>query len=248
MRKLLLSFLLFFSLSVEARVFDISKDNVAPYFLVTGGSSQVDTNAVKDEGNSGVTYSGGVTYNYTGEFGFIYSRALASLRLGFEILRPPLLNSAASNGTSELYTVQSDLLGYVPKLTLEVNLHGTNTYRSFVSVSVGSASLTMKNDYVLTSAGQTAYPGVADHSIEAKASSTLLAGSLGYEGILSDSTTYLIEFGYRQLKFDNFKYSKDVTTFSGAKASGDKVLTNTGAERVLDFGGGFISLGFRFYF
>lgn len=243
-----LFFLLFSASLAEARVFNINKDNVAPYFLVTGGSSQIATSALDDEGNAGVTYAGGVNYNYSGEFGFLYSRSGASLRFGFEILKPTLLETTASNGTSDLYTVQSELLGYVPKLTVEVNLHSGNSYRSFISMSAGSASLTMKNTYVLTAAGQTAYAGVPDHTTESKATSTLLAASLGYEGLMTDNTTLIVEFGYRQLKFDNFVYSKDVTTFSGAKVSGDKVLTNTGADRAVDFIGGFLSLGFRFYF
>lgn len=234
--------------SAQARVFDINKDSAAPYFLVSGGGSQVSTSAVEGEGNTGVTFTGGVNYNYTGEFGFLYSRSAASLRFGFEVLKPTSLETTASDTTSELYTATSELLGYIPKITLELNLHKTGDNRSFVAVSAGSASITMKNAYVLTAAGQAAYPGVVDHDTESKASSTLLAASLGYEGLLTDTTTILIEFGYRQLKFDNFKYSKDVTTFSGAKVSGDSVLLNTGLDRTVDFGGGFIALGFRFYF
>ncbi len=64
---------------------------------------------------------------------------------------------------------------------------------------------------------------------------------------MTDTTTVVVEFGYRQLKVDNLKYSKDVTTFSGAKSSGDAVVTSSGEKRELDFSGGFISLGFRFY-
>lgn len=247
MKSFLFFILILISNSAQARVFNINRDSFAPYFLATGGSSLVGTSALDGEGNAGVTFNSGVTYNYTGEFGFLYSRSRGSLRFGFEFLKPPLLESTANDGTSDLYSAKSDLLGYVPKLTFELNVHSTGTYRSFVSVGVGSASITMKNDYVLTAAGQTAYPGVVDHSTEAKASSTLASASLGYEGLMTDTTTILVEFGYRQLKFDNFSYTKDVTTFSGAKVSGDKLLTNSGADRVLDFSGGFISLGFRFY-
>ncbi len=239
-------FMLALGSTAQARVFNINKETFAAYFNVTGGGSAINTAAVENESGSGVNFSGGVKYNYTGEFGFLYSRPRASLRFGFEILKPSVLESTANNG-ADLYSAKSDILGYVPKLTFELNVHGTNTYRSFVSVTAGSANITMKNDYTLTAAGTAAYPGVTDHGVEAKGSGTLLSASLGYEGIMTDTTTVVVEFGYRQLKIDNLKYSKDVTTFSGAKTSGDPVLDSSGKQRELDFSGGFISLGFRFY-
>lgn len=232
----------------QARVFDINKDSVVPYFLITGGSSLIGTSALVDEGSASKQFTGGVGYNYTGEFGFLYSTSALSLRFGFEIIKPMTLDSTASDGTSELYSAKSELLGYAPKVGVEVHLHKSKKDRSFVSASLGSASLTMKNSYVLSAAGQTAYPGVIDHSTESKSSATEIAGSLGYEGLLSDNTTIVCEFGYRQLKFDSLSYSKDVTTFSGAKKAGDSVLTTAGSARALDFSGGFISIGFRFYY
>lgn len=247
MFRFLLPLFVLLSVSAQARVFNINNENFAAYFLATGGGSQLGTHAVAGEAGAGVNYNGSVNYNYTGEFGFLYSKPRASLRFGFEILKPSVLESTANNGTSDLYSAKSDVLGYVPKLSFELNVHGDNSSRSFVSVTVGTASVTLKNDYALTAAGQTAYPGVVDHSIEAKGSSTLLSASLGYEGIMTDTTTVVVEFGYRQLKIDNLKYSKDVTTFSGAKTSGDDLMTSSGAKRELDFSGGFISIGFRFY-
>lgn len=247
-QSLLFMFFLLTTLPVQARVFDINRDSVAPYFMASGGGSQVATASLDGEGSNGVTFSGAVNYLYTGEFGLLYSRSAASVRFGFEILKPNLLEAIAKSGTTELYNATSELLGYVPKITLELNLHKTQNYRSFVSLGAGLASLTMKNSYVLTADGQAAYPGVADHTAESKADTTLASAALGYEGLLSDTTTILVEFGYRQLKFDNFKYTKEVTTFSGAKTAGDQLLTNTGVNRILDFSGGYLSLGFRFYF
>lgn len=247
-QSLLLLVLVLTTLPAHARVFDINRDSVAPYFMATGGGSQVATAALDGEGNDGVTFSGAVNYLYTGEFGLLYSRSAASVRFGFEILKPTLLDSTAKNGTTELYTANSELLGYVPKVTLELNLHKTQKFRSFLAMGAGLASLNMKNTYVLTTDGQAAYPGVVDHTAESKADTTLASAALGYEGLLSDTTTILVEFGFRQLKFDNFKHTKEVTTFSGAKVSGDKLVTNTGTDRVMDFSGGYLSLGFRFYF
>jgi len=166
-----------------------------------------------------------------------------SLRFGFEIFKPSALKSVpANNGTSDIYTLNSDITAYAPKLGLEINLQKTTTYRSFITAFVGSGSASYKNDYTIVS-----FPGVIDHSVEAKGNGTLLGGSLGVESHMTDTTTYIFEFGYRQMKIDNFNYSKDVTTFSGAKLAGDPVLDASGARRVLDFTGGYISLGFRFY-
>lgn len=233
--------------AAQARVFDITKETFAAYFLATGGGSSVGTKAVEGEAAGNLSYDNGVKYNYSGEFGFIYSRPLGSLRFGFEIFKPSMLETTAKNGATGLYSASSDLLGYAPKLAIEINVHGNKQSRSYISGAVGTAIFTMKNDYTLTAAGQSAFPGVSDHSTEAKGSSTLLSLALGYEGILTDTTTITAEFGYRQLKVDNFKYSKDVTTFSGAHSSGDVLQNTSGGARTLDFSGGFISIGFRFY-
>ncbi|UOF01064.1 hypothetical protein [Bdellovibrio reynosensis] len=247
MKSSLFLLLIFLSPLAQARVFNINKENFAAYFLGTTGASNIGTSAVDDESSQTVTFDDETNYNFTGEFGLVYSRPWLSLRFGFEILRPWVLETKANNGTDDLYTAKVDLLGYIPKVTAEINLQGTNTYRSFLSVSAGTANLTMKNDYTLTAAGSAAYAGVTDHSVEAKGTAPLLAASLGYEGFMTDTTTILVEFGYRQLNFDNMKYSKDVATFSGAKTSGSEVLKVDGEKREFDFTGGFISIGFRFY-
>lgn len=239
--------ILFLTSLAQARVFNINKESFAAYFLATTGASTLGTSAVDDESSQTVTFNEKTEYNFTGEFGLVYSRPYISLRFGFEILRPWLLETIANDGTDDLYTAKVDLLGYVPKVTAEINLQGSSTYRSFLSVSAGTANLTMKNDYALTAAGNTAFPGVADYSVEAKGTGTLLGASLGYEGFMTDTTTILVEFGYRQLLIDNMKYTKDVTTFTGAKQSGDELLRVDGEKRSFDFTGGFISLGFRFY-
>ncbi len=88
-----------------------------------------------------------------GEFGFLYSRPYVSLRFGLEILKPTALESTATRSSADLYSVKSDILGYAPKLSLDVNLHSTNTYRSFVSVSGGLANVTMKNQYTANRGG-----------------------------------------------------------------------------------------------
>lgn len=239
---------LLISASSSAGVFNINKETFAAYFNMTAGGSAIGTSALDGEAASNITYSGDVNYNYTGEFGFVYSRPAANLKFGFEILKPMNLSGSSATSGSELYTADSEILGYVPKLTAEINLHSDNISRSFFAASVGAANLTLKNTYNLTATGQAAYPGVAaQHEIEAKGSATLIAAGLGYEGLLSDSTTLTCEFGYRKLLFDNMTYAKDATTFSGSHSSGDDFAKASGGKRDIDLSGAYISIGFRFY-
>lgn len=239
---LVLSFV-FMVARVEARVFNIGAEKFAGYFLVTGGPSAIKKNAFLNEDTTTNTYSGEVAYNYSGEFGFLYATPHVSLRFGFEIIKPSALKEVlANNGTTDIYSLNSDVTAYAPKLGLEINLQKTNTYRSFLQAYVGSGSVSYKNDYTIIS-----YGGQTNHSVEGKGTAMLYGGSLGVESHLTDTTTYLFEFGYRQMKADSLKYSKDVTTFRGAQTAGSPVTDANGDARVLDFTGGYISLGFRFY-
>lgn len=228
----------------EARVFNMNNEKFASYFLISGASSQIKQNAFAGEAAATDTYSAEVANTYSGEFGFLYSTPAASLRFGFEVFKPSALKgvTATNSGGTDIYTLSSDITAYAPKLGIEINLQRTPTYRAFLSAFAGTGSVSYKNDYVILN-----YPGVSDHSVEAKGSGTLYGGSLGVESHLTDTTTYIFEFGYRQMKVDNLKYSKDVATFSGNKTAGDEVLDAAGAKRVFDFTGGYISLGFRFY-
>ena len=242
------SVFLFYPALLEARVFNIARENIAPYFSFSGGGVQTATAAFDGEAGSNITYSGTLNYNYTIEVGALYSHEAVSLRLGFEAMKPFALTSIGNDGTSDLYTATSEIMGYMPKVALELTLNSDQTTRSIFSIYGGAASLSMKNSYLLTAAGQAAFPGVSDHGIDTKASATLAGASLGVEGLFTDTTTLLFEFGYRQLIFNNFTYTNDVTTFTGTKAAGDKVVKISGVDRALDFTGVFVSIGFRFYF
>ncbi|WP_413560030.1 hypothetical protein [Bdellovibrio sp. HCB209] len=238
--------LLIFSNAAQARVFNINRESMAPYFSISGGPSAVGSKGFENEASS-VSVSGESKFNYGGEFGLLLSRSKINLAFGIGILKPSPVNniSGSDGGGTQVYSGESEILGFVPKVTLELNLHGDNVSRSFFSVSGGLANVTLKNSYTLTAAGTSAYPGV-DTVIESKGSGTELAAGIGYEGELSDSITYAFQFGYKQLKIDNLKYSKDYNTFNGAVSSGSAV-NNGSSSRVLDLSGGFISLGFRFY-
>lgn len=245
--------LLIFSSFAEARVFNINKERFAGYFSVTGGGSYIGDNGIAGAAGTGLTYSEETKYNFTGEFGFAYSLPKLTVRFGFELFKPSVLTSAGSDGATKLYTVESNVQGFIPKFGIDLNLHGNVQSRSFINITGGLGDVKLINDYALTADGQTVYTGVSDHSTEAKGSGTLLSASLGYEGILADTSTVVVEFGYRQLNIDNLKYSSGATTFSPTGAgsstvtSGEKVLKSDGSSRELNLSGPFLSIGFRFY-
>ncbi|UYL08793.1 hypothetical protein B9G69_017255 [Bdellovibrio sp. SKB1291214] len=245
--RLLTSLVLLFSGGVaEARLFDINKESVAPYFTLMGGPSGVGKSGYENEA-SNITVSGDSKYVYGGEFGAVVSTRPMNLTFGIEFLKPNSVAgfSGVDTGGTQVYSGDSDILGYAPKVGIELNLHGDNESRSFVSASLGYVSVTLKNSYTLTAAGTAAYPGVAT-MIESKGTATEITAGLGYEGVLSEQTTYVFQFGYRQLRFDNLKYSHDYNTFNGAVSSGDTVK-NGASNRELNLSGGYLSLGFRFY-
>ena len=245
MKKWCIALLLIFSASAQAKVFNLKEETFAAYFGMTGGPSSMGQSAFENEAGTGVTYTSGVNYIYTGEFGVIYSRPRFNLRFGLEILRPQYLENLVGHGSSDLYTETSSILGYAPKVTLEVNLVSTDKFRTFIEGSLGAANVTVKNSYTLTAAGQSAYPGM-DTDMEAKGSGTLWSAGAGCEILMSDTTTFALEAGYRSLDITNLKYSKDRNLFGTTHVSGDPVLDN-GGSRNLNFTGAFIGAAFRFY-
>jgi hypothetical protein len=230
-------FIVLFCGSAQARVFDINGERFASYFNLSAGPSALKQAAFLNESNPAYTYDKAVNYNYTGEFGFLYANAKIGVRFGFEILKPQSLTEVnALNGAVSAYTFKSDYTGYAPKVGLEVALAKGSGLRSFLMAYVGSASISYKNEY-------------SSHSEEAKGTATLYGGTVGLEGILSDTTTYVLEAGYRKLNFDKITYSGAVTTgVDGAShAAGDPVLDVNGQQRTLNFNGAYLSVGFRFY-
>src|SRR5438445_10814477 len=97
--------LVLLSASAEARVFDLNHESGAAYFGFTGGPSSVGQSAFENEAGTSVTISNEVKYSYSGEFGFIYSKPAASVRFGFEIIKPQSLeNLVGKNSTTDLYS------------------------------------------------------------------------------------------------------------------------------------------------
>lgn len=177
-----------------------------------------------------------------GEFGFVYSSPYIAWRFSFEILKPTKLQDVQGlAGTAAQYAVSSDVTAVAPKIGLELHLNKKPNNRFYVFGYYGTSNLTMTQTYSAVIA-----PSV-DHAVEAKGSSAVAGGGLGFEMSFVDTTAIVLEVGYRSLTFKEIKYSKDVTTFQGAKTVGE-ILTNlNGENRSLNFSGYTASVGFRFW-
>lgn len=231
----------------QARIFDFGKETFAAYFALSGGKIGMGTRALENEVPDTVEFSGDQAFNYSGEVGFLYSRSVANLRFGVEILKPNSLNTSGVEAGVNLYDVQSDMLVLVPKLMLEWNLRDDRTSRSYIGIGAGLANLSFKNTYSLSTDGMARFPGVLDHSVQAKAETIQYNLVFGHESHFTDTTTLAFEVGYRRLNFDQLKYSKETSTFSGTHSSGDTLKDLSGADRKFDLSGVFISIGFRFF-
>lgn len=236
-------FLLLLPVIVEARVFDINSEKLASYLVFNMAMSGAPKAAFENEANTSYLYDKSVKYNMGSDFGILYATSFLNYRFGFEILKPDVLQKiTASNGGTTVYQIDSQAVAYAPKLGVEINLRRENNNRSYAFGYMGTASLNVKNSY----SGSTIAP-LGAHSVEMSSSAQLIGYGIGQEGFMTDTTTYLFEVGYRQLNFNSLKYKSDVTTFSGSKTSGSKVVDVDGNAREINLGGYYLSLGFRIY-
>lgn len=147
-----------------------------------------------------------------------------------------------STGGAENYTVRSDVTSYLPKVGVELNLRTTNASRIFLFGQFGTGTLALTNSY----RNVTIAPN-ADFTMKYKGAATTQGGGLGYEFAAFDTTTIVFEAGYRQMVFDKIVYAEDVTGFQGSHVAGDQVLRADGRRREIDFSGGYVTIGARWY-
>lgn len=230
------------SISV-ARVFDLNKESLASYFLVSSGTSTI-ANKAYDLESAAVSYdNAGISSNLSGEFGFVYANKYVTWRFGFEVMSPAKLAgvSALNAGGATLYTLSSTMSGYYPKVGIEANLRTRADSRLFIFGYTGTMSLTVTNAYT----GLTIAPN-ADFSYVYKGSCLATAGGLGYELASFDTTSMVIELGTRMMEVTGTTYGENATGFSTV-TTGSTALKTDGSPRAFDFTGTFASLGFRFY-
>lgn len=242
-------FLLFSSEISEARVFSFSNESFAGY-IRTGYGLGLENGAMsKSNGTAGTPADSTIKfpYNLSGEFGFVYSGSHINFRFGIEVLRPQTIDTAGTNGGTELYDLKSEASVVIPKLGLEFNFIKTPWHRVYMYMAGGSASLAARNAYTLTAAGDAAYNPIDDFYEDLRGTATTYEGSFGYEGLLADTTTWSIELGYRSLNFTRITHNRAANTFTGNVVKGDVATNTDGSDRNLNLTGAYASIGFRFW-
>lgn len=241
MMKCLLLFILALSSAAEARVFDMSKASFAPYLRGTYTPMSMTDGLYSDSQGTGATMSNKVSYDASGEVGVLYAGKALSLRLGVEYLMLPRSNQTSSNS---MYTMDSAATVLTPKIGFEINLKSWQTTKFFLLLSGGYANLASKTQYSFLPASTY---GLSDFSESLKGSTVSGEAALGFEGLLSDSTTYALEAGYRYMNFSKLTYSSSGTNFKGAFASGDTAVNADGSNRTLNLSNIFVGFSFRFF-
>jgi hypothetical protein len=241
-------FSLLLSTVCEARVFNIDKESFAAYLKGSYGPSAVVNTLNSESKGNNVALDSNHSYNLSGEFGFVYATPGVDLRFGLEVIRPPDVKDASgtdASGTS-LYSLTSEMSILAPKVSMEFTLKTWAVSKMFLVVGAGYASLAARNSYAFTSAGSTQF-SLADFYEDLRAGAPLYEGSLGFESLLTDTTTYVVEAGYRALNFTSVKHNSDITTFQGAVTKGTAATNMDGTDRTLNLNNYFIGLSLRFW-
>jgi hypothetical protein len=202
-----------------------------------------------DTSGTDITIDDAVNFNLGGEIGLVFTASRAAFRLGVESIHPnPIEAKDGLNSSSQImYTFDSDISVLLPKADIDFVLGSGPTWRIFMSLGGGVGTLSYKNAYALTTDGQTAFAGIADFSEEGTSTATMMEGGFNFEHLFTDTTTIIVELGYRQLNFDKLKYKDDVTTFTGVHLKGDDILNSDATAKKINFGGLVAGICFRFY-
>lgn len=252
MTKIHLVLFLLFPLEVaQARVFNMGDESLAAYLRGSFWTSPI-TNTLLSESNgpSSVSVTESFANNTSGELGMVYGSKAMKVRLGLEVIRPPeIKNAQAVNSTSAaLYNLTSEVSVVTPKIGFEFGFSKAKTTSAFLYVGAGSANLAARNAYAFTAQGLADLGVPADYDEDLRATATLLESSIGFDTLLSDTTTFSLEAGYRDLNFTKVKHNREATTISqGAVIKGDLALNSDGTNRSLKLSGPFIVVQLRFW-
>jgi hypothetical protein len=232
----------------QARVFNINNEDFAAY--VRGVYSPgIDNTLNSQSSGNNVTLDSKSAYTFSGEFGFIYASPWMNVRFGLEVVHPIDIKDSIGKSAAgaELYSMTSEVSVMIPKFALEVNVYRWPTSRVFVAGGAGYGNLAARNSYVMTAAGTAAFGGLTDFYEDMRGGAMAYEGSVGYEHLMTDTTTLVFEAGYRGLYFDEIKQNRDTTTFQGTVSKGDKAKTMNGADRTLDLSSWFTGVALRFW-
>src|SRR5690606_12823744 len=189
-------------------------------------------------------------FNWGGEIGFAFPGPHYTFKVGLSIIAPHL--PADTKGTNswgtELMTLDSSVYGFFPVAHLEYYFATKRYGRFYFSVGGGYGKVTMKNQYTLSAAGETAYNPLTSHTVRASQYTYLVETAFGFEMSFTHAVTMIFDLGYRYSVARELKYSGSGSTFDGSYNEGEPVLNSDGTARSLDLGGVFTGLSFRFYF
>jgi hypothetical protein len=251
MKNLKICFLsiLFWSAFGQARVFNIKEETIATSVKGAWAPSSVLQSHFEDTSGTNITIDDSVNFNLGGEIGLVFTGSRAAFRLGLESIHPNPIEAKSGTNLSglEMYSFNSDISVMLPKADIDFVLRSGDTWRIFFSLGGGVGTLSYKNAYAFTTDGQTVFSGLADFAEEGTSTATMFEGGFNFEHLFTDTTTIIIELGYRQLKFDQLKFKSDVTSFTGAHLKNDIVLNADGTNKEVDFTGVMAGVCFRFY-
>jgi hypothetical protein len=246
LNKFLLGFFLaLVSVGAEAKVFNLSKQTIGTYIRGTYGQSAVGKNAYGSSSGSGTTFNDSFDFNTGGEFGIYTGVEQIGLRLSAEFLNPKAQKNinGVNSGGSTLMNLDSNIAAVIYKGSIEYSWFIDEASKWYLSLGVGSATVTLTNEYTNIDASF----GISDFT--EKGTETLIMGEVlvGYEYNFSADTTVMLDLGWRQLHADGLQHTSNTTTFGGNVVAGDTMTNSDGSNRTLDLGGFFIGLGLRFY-
>ncbi|MBX7231347.1 MAG: hypothetical protein K1X29_04585 [Bdellovibrionales bacterium] len=224
---------------------------MAAYLEGSSGLSQVNQDAFANGGGTSTIFNkSGVDYNFSAELGYQYSLGPFKFRLGVEALRPKTVQIKGNNSSGvELYSLESSIFVFTPNLSTMYIYSASKTVQFFCFISGGYSSVAVKNEFTLTSTGQTTYSGVSDHSEKMSAKAISARTGFGFETQFADNSTISMSFGYRYLPVKEMKYTTGTTTFAeGAVSAGDVVHNQGNLTRTIDLSGLYLGASFQFYF
>ena len=242
-------FLSLLSYSAQARVFNFKNESIAPYFRGTGGLSVVGNNAFANaKGEETSLGDEKSAFNYSGEFGVLFHlHESFSFRIGVEAIQAQQATDLKGKNAAgdELYALESTNFIWHPNLAVEFIHKQDNRFRLFSYLGFGQGSLTVENEYEMSTLGASTYVPTYKEKLEATSMSYF--GGVGLEVLLADTTTFELDLGYRLLKFTDPKHKGPITTIQGTFDKGEVGINDDGSGRNLDFSGFYMGVSFRFY-
>jgi hypothetical protein len=233
----------------QAMVFDMGKERFGSYLRSTYSPWGYSQEPFAESSGNNMSFNNQFTNLLSYEFGFMANAGAITWRFGFELIQPPELSSVSGTNAAgtQLYNLDTQVSAYLPKIGAEINLKTWGQSRLWTYLEVGYATLTVQNTYSFTPAGTTQF-GIPNFREVVSSTQTSYAASLGFETLMSDSTTFSFEVGYRMLDFSSLNMSSAVTNFQGNMASGATALRNDNVTgRDLNMSGPFAAVNLRIW-